>query len=161
MWAAQTRALAKIPNSGMIVCNDISEAGTKYEVHPRDKRNVGERLARLALARTYGVKGIVGSSPMMQSLAREGDSLIVTFSDPGEGLRTRDGGVSNSWELAGAAGSFVPAEALVSGATVIVRAASVERPIAVRLGWRSDSNCNLVNSTGLPALPFSAAVETR
>ena len=56
---------------------------------------------------------------------------------------------------------FALDEALVSGTAVIVRAASVERPIAVGLGWRSDSNSNLVNSNGLPALPFSAALETR
>jgi sialate O-acetylesterase len=66
MWQAQTRALTKIPRSGMIICNDISEPGTRYEVHPRDKRNVGKRLARLALVRTYGVKGMINASPMME-----------------------------------------------------------------------------------------------
>jgi sialate O-acetylesterase len=158
MWQAQTRALAKIPRSGMIICNDISEPGTRYEVHPRDKRNVGERLARLALARTYGVKGLIDASPMMESVTRDGRRAIVTFSTPGEGLKTRDGKPSDSWELAGADGKFVPATAEVSGVKVALTAASVDQPAFVRLGWESDSNCNLVNSAALPAMPFSAAV---
>lgn len=159
MWQAQTRALAKIPHSGMIVCNDISEPGTRYEVHPRDKKNVGERLARLALARTYGVKGTVDASPMMQSVVREGSRVIVTFSTPGAGLKTRDGKASDSWELAGADGKFVPATAEISGTKVTVTAPGVNQPASVRLGWKPDSNCNLVNSEGLPAMPFSAAVQ--
>jgi sialate O-acetylesterase len=159
IWAAQTRALVKIPKSGMIVCNDISEPGTRYEVHPRDKKNVGERLARLALVRTYGVKGTIDSSPMMQSVAREGNRVVVTFSSPGEGLKTRDGKLSDSWEVAGAVGKCVPAKAEISGSNVIVTAAGVSAPASVRLGWASDSNCNLVNSAGLPAMPFQSAVQ--
>lgn len=158
MWQAQTRALAKIPRSGMIVCNDISEPGTRYEVHPRDKRNVGERLARLALVRTYGVEGMIDASPMMESVARDGSRVIVTFSTPGAGLETRDGRPADSWELAGTDGRFVPAAAEVAGARVSVTAAGVAEPVAVRLGWQSDSDCNLVNSAGLPALPFTATI---
>jgi sialate O-acetylesterase len=158
MWQAQTRALAKIPHSGMIVCNDISEPGTPYEVHPRDKKNVGERLARLALVRTYGVKGLIDASPMMQSVTREGRRVIVTFSSPGDGLKTRDSQPSDSWEIAGPDGKFAPAQADVVGAKVILTAAGIDHPAAVRLAWRSDSNCNLVNSEGLPAMPFTAVV---
>lgn len=155
MWEAQTRALAKLPSSGMIVCNDISEPGTIYEVHPRDKKNVGERLARLALVRTYGVKGMVDSSPMMESVTGDGNRIIVTFSAVGDGLKTRDEKPSDSWEIAGDDGKFVAANAEVSGAKVIVTANGVNQPVAVRLGWKSDSNCNLVNSEGLPAMPFT------
>ncbi|MEK0447902.1 MAG: hypothetical protein RL088_170 [Verrucomicrobiota bacterium] len=158
MWEAQTRALAKIPQSGMIVCNDIAEPGTRFEVHPRDKRNVGERLARLALARTYGVKGIIDASPMMQSVARDGARIIVTFSTPGEGLKTRDAKPADSWEIAGADGKFLPAKAEISGAKVIVSADGIAEPRTVRLGWKSDSNCNLTNSAGLPAMPFTATI---
>ena len=158
MWDAQTRALAKIPKSGLIVSNDLSEPGTKYEVHPRDKKNVGERFARLALSRTYGVKGIVDSSPMMLSVAREANRVAVTFSTPGEGLKTRDGKPSDSWEIAGTDGKYMPATAEISGATVTVSAVGVTEPASVRLGWKSDSNCNLVNSAGLPALPFQATI---
>jgi sialate O-acetylesterase len=159
IWQAQTRALAKIPHSGMVVCNDISEAGTRYEVHPRDKRSVGERLARLALVRTYGVQGMVDSSPMMQSVTREPGRVVVTFSSPGEGLRTRDNQPSTLWELAGADGKFNPARAEIVGAKVFLEAADVPHPVAVRFGWKSDSNSNLINSAGLPALPFTAAIQ--
>jgi sialate O-acetylesterase len=158
MWQAQTRALTKITGSGMIVCNDISEPGTRYEVHPRDKRTVGERLARLALARTYGLGGIMDSSPMLESVARRGSGVEVTFSSAGSGLRTRDNQPSDSWEIAGPDGKFVPARADISGATVTVASEGVAAPVTVRLGWRCDSNCNLTNSAGLPALPFSAPV---
>lgn len=159
MWAAQTRALGKIPHSGMIVCNDISEPGTRFEVHPRDKKNVGERLARLALVRTYDVKGLIDASPMMQSVTRDGNRIVVTFSTPGDGLKTRDGKPSDSWELAGDDGRFVPATAEISGAKVIITAETVPHPTTVRLGWKSDSNCNLINSASLPAMPFSAAAQ--
>ena len=159
MWPAQVRALTKIPKSGMIVCNDISEPERgEGGIHPRDKKNVGERLARLAFVRTYGVKGMVDASPMMESVARDGNRVVVTFSTPGEGLKTRDGKPADSWEIAGADGKFVPATAEILGAKVTVSAAGVTVPAAVRLGWKSDSNCNLVNSAGLPAMPFSSAV---
>jgi sialate O-acetylesterase len=159
MWAAQTRALTKIPNSAMIVCNDIAEPGTPNEVHPRDKKNVGERLARLALSRTYGVAAMVDSSPMMQSVRRYGNEVSVVFSSAGDGLRTRDGNAPDSWELAGADGKYVAASAEIAAGTVRLKAPEVERPVSVRLGWRSDSNCNLVNSAGLPAMPFSVTLE--
>jgi sialate O-acetylesterase len=96
---------------------------------------------------------------MMESVTRESNRVIVTFSTPGEGLKTRDGKPSDTWEIAGADGKFVPATAEISGAKVIVSAAGVTAPVSVRLGWKPDSNCNLVNSAGLPAMPFSSAVQ--
>ena len=159
MWPAQVRALSKIQKSGMIVCNDISESERgEGGIHPRDKKNVGERLSRLAFVRTYGMKGLIDASPMMESVTRENSRVIVTFSTPGEGLTTRDGKPSDSWEIASADGKFVPATAEISGAKVIVSAVGVTAPVSVRLGWAPDSNCNLVNSAGLPAMPFQAAV---
>lgn len=159
MWEAQTRALAKIPNSGMIVCNDISEPGTRFEVHPRDKKSVGERLARLALGRTYGFSTMVDSSPMMHSVTRAQNRVTVVFSSVGEGLRTRDGNPPDSWEIAGEDGKHVAAIARISDATVTLTAPGVDHPVSVRLGWKPDSNCNLINSAGLPALPFRFAFQ--
>lgn len=159
MWTAQARALSRIPDSGMIVCNDISEPGRgEGGIHPRDKKSVGERLARLALVRTYGVKGMVDASPMMRSVTRDGNRAVVTFSTPAEGLKTRDGKAPDSWELAGPDGKFVPATAVCAGDRVIVTADGITEPAAVRLGWRPDSDCNLTNGAGLPALPFTAAI---
>jgi hypothetical protein len=154
MWEAQTRAMNRIPKSGMIVCNDISDG----DIHPADKKNVGERLARLALVRTYGVKSILDSSPFWKKVERDGHRVVVTFSPVGDGLQTRDGKSPDSWEIAGADGKFVVATALISGDRVVVSAPSVDVPERVRLGWNGESNCNLVNSAGLPAMPFSAVV---
>jgi sialate O-acetylesterase len=109
--------------------------------------------------RTYGVQGMVDSSPMMQSVTREPGRVVVTFSSPGEGLRTRDNQPSTLWELAGADGKFNPARAEIVGAKVFLEAADVPHPVAVRFGWKSDSNSNLINSAGLPALPFTAAIQ--
>lgn len=160
MWRSQTQAVANIPNSGMIVSNDISMAGSPEPVaiHPPDKRSVGERLARLALVRTYGEQGMVDASPMMLSVGRDGSRVVVTFSSLGDGLTTRDGMPSDSWEIAGPDGAFVPATAEIDRDRVIVSAGAVAEPAQVRLGWGPDSNCNLVNSAGLPALPFTATV---
>ena len=155
IWEKQTLAMRRIPDSGMIVCNDIVDG----DIHPRNKKDVGERLARLALARTYNVKGIIDSSPFMKSVAREGRQVVVTFTPVGEGLRTRDGKASDSWEVAGRDGKFVPARAEIAGDRVVVSAESIAQPTAVRLGWSSDSNCNLVNSAGLPAMPFTATIK--
>ena len=160
MWQSQTRALAKIPHSGMSISNDISEAARgEAGIHPRNKKAVGERLARLALVRTYGVKNLIDSSPLMQTVERHGAQVVVTFASAGTGLKTRDGKPSDWWEIAGDDGKFVKAEAVIAGAQVTVSAAAVPLPSQVRLGWKEDSDCNLVNSDDLPAMPFSAAVK--
>lgn len=83
---------------------------------------------------------------------------LPTFSTPGEGLKTRDGKPSDSWEIAGTDSKFVPATAEISGNKVTLTTTSVDQPAFVRLGWKSDSNCNLVNRAPLPAMPFSVAV---
>ena len=160
MWQAQARAVAKMPKSGMIVCNDISmpDSPEPVAIHPPDKRSVGERLARLALVRTYGEQGMVDASPVMLAVGRDGSRAVVTFLSASDGLTTRDDKPSDSWEIAGPDGAFVPATAEIDRDRVIVSAAAVAEPAQVRLGWRPDSNCNLVNSAGLPALPFTATV---
>ena len=159
MWQAQTRALAKISHSGMSISNDISEAARgEAGIHPRNKKAVGERLARLALVRTYGVKDMIDSSPLMQSVERHGAQVVVTFAPAGTSLKTRDGKAADWWELAGADGKFVKADAVIAGNKVTVTAAGVSNPSQVQLGWKEDSDCNLVNSADLPAMPFSAPV---
>ena len=155
MWAKQTAAMNAIPNCGMIVCNDIADG----DVHPVDKKNVGKRLARLALVRTYGARDIIDSSPFMKSVKRDGSRVVVAFAPAGDGLKTRDGKASDSWELAGADGKFVFAQAVIAGDRVLVSAAEIAQPTAIQLGWRDVSNCNLINSAGLPAMPFTANVK--
>jgi hypothetical protein len=155
MWEKQTLAMQHIPNSGMIVCNDIVDG----DIHPRNKKDVGERLARLALVRTYGIQGIMDSSPFMKSVTREGNEVVVMFAHSGEGLQTRDGKASDCWEVAGTDGKLVPACAVIVGDRVRVSAEGITKPTVVRLGWFEHSNCNLINSAGLPAMPFSAKLE--
>ncbi len=159
-WEKQYNATKLIPKSAMIVSNDISEADASlgHAIHPRNKKDVGKRLALLALSRTYGKKGFVDSSPFMQNVVREANKMIVTFSPVGEGLTTRDDKEPDSWEIAGADHKFVAAKAVIQNDKVIVIAKGINTPVTVRLGWKSDSNCNLVNSAGLPAMPFNFKV---
>ena len=160
MWAEQTAAVKMIPNSGMTVSHDISAYGTRAEVHPPNKEDVGERLALLALAKTYGVKDLVYSSPFMKSVNAEGAAAVATFDHVGRGLKTRDGKAPDWWEVAGRdKKTFVRATAVIQNDKVRASADGVDRPTVVRLGWHPHASCNLVNSAGLPAMPFSAEIE--
>jgi sialate O-acetylesterase len=145
----------------MIVSNDISEADASpgRAIHPPNKKDVGLRLARLALSRTYGVDGFVDSSPFMETVQSQCGKIVVTFSHTGSGLKTRDDAEPDSWEIAGTDNKFVKAKAVIDDDQVVVSADGVQSPAAVRLGWAPDSNCNLVNSAGLPAFPFSSRIE--
>lgn len=149
--ALQAEAL-KVPGTGMAVAIDV---GDKTDVHPKNKQAVGDRLARLALARTYG-RDIADSGPNAASATREPDhGLRIRFTDLHGGLTTRDGAAPGGFEIAGADGKFVPAEAVIEGDAVVVRAAEVAEPTAVRYAWASwPERANLQNRAGLPAAPF-------
>jgi sialate O-acetylesterase len=153
-WAelreAQAMALA-LPNTGMAVIIDIGEA---EDIHPRNKRDVGLRLARLALKRTYNRAEIVDSGPCYRAHAVEGNTIRVQFNGADGGLHTRDGGAIVGFALAGADRKFVWAQARIEGDTVIVWNEAVPRPIAVRYAWADNPVCNLTNGAGLPAAPF-------
>ncbi len=151
-WEAQTRAL-EIPHTGMIVTTDL--VANLHDIHPTNKRDVGLRLARLALADTYGRRDLVAHSPSFVALkeARDG-TLELTFKDVGDGLKTRDGKPPSDFMIAGVDQRFVPAEARLAGDRVIVSAAEVKAPVAVRFAWSEVATPNLVNSAGLPAIPF-------
>ena len=150
MWEAQTRCL-EIPNTGMAVTVDI---GDPADIHPRNKRDVGERLALWALARTYGRKDLVFSGPLYRSASNEGGAIRIRFDHVGGGLISRDGGPLSWFEIAGTDRHFVPAEALIDGDTVVVRANEVADPAAVRFSWHMEARPNLCNREGLPASPF-------
>ncbi len=149
--AMQAEAL-KLPKTGMAVAIDV---GDKKDVHPKNKQAVGDRLARLALARTYG-RDIADSGPSAREATREPEqALRVKFADLHGGLATKGGGAPGGFEIAGADGKFVPAEATIEGDAVVVRAVEVSEPKAVRYAWASwPENANLVNAAGLPAAPF-------
>jgi sialate O-acetylesterase len=149
----QRRLLNEIPNSGMAVSSDV---GAKDDVHPRDKRTVGERLARWALHHVYGQRQLVPSGPLPTEAKASGGAVVVRF-EHGKGLRTRDGQPVREVEVAGADGVFAAAEAEIRGETLIIRAQ--QRSKKVRYGWVPWSLGNLVNGEGLPASTFEIEVE--
>jgi sialate O-acetylesterase len=151
-WAelreAQTMTLRE-PQSGMAVTIDI---GDENDIHPRNKLDVGRRLAAWALARTYG-EDVVASGPLFDRYTVEGDKVRIRFKY-GAGLKTIDGGAVKGFAIAGEDHRFVWAEARIDGDTVIVSSPMVSKPAAVRYGWADNPIVNLYNNAGLPASPF-------
>lgn len=150
-WAelreAQTMTLA-LPNTGMAVIIDIGES---TDIHPKNKWDVGKRLALNALAKTYG-RDVEYAGPMYREVTTEGAALRVHF-DHAAGLTSRETTLSG-FAIAGADRVFYPASAVIDGATVLVSSPSVPAPVAVRYGWAEDPVCTLYNAAGLPASPF-------
>jgi sialate O-acetylesterase len=145
---SQEQAL-QLPHTGMIVTTDIGQADHS---HPTNKREFGERMADLVLAREYGAGGAV-DGPRYKSLLLLGNALAIRF-DHADGLKTTDGKPPAEFLIAGADQQFVPAEARIEGNSVIVLSTSIPQPVAVRYTWSGNPKVNLVNSTGLPTPPF-------
>ena len=152
-WEAQAAAQS-IPNTGMAVINDI---GNLKDIHPKNKQDVGHRLALLALARTYGSNNVLCSGPVFKSMNIEGDKLRVNFDCAGSGLAARDGQPLDWFEIIDAdEGGFVKAGAQIDGAGVVLAAPEVKHPVAMRYAWSMLAEPHLVNSEGLPAGAFRA-----
>jgi sialate O-acetylesterase len=151
-WAflreAQTKTLS-VSKTGQAVIIDI---GDVRDIHPRNKKDVGRRLARLALARDYGFK-IVDSGPVMAKAEREGAGFRVTFTEAHGGLIAPLNELVG-FELAGEDQVFKPATAVIEKDTVVVMSAEVPEPVAVRYAWRNAPLAGLFNKEGLPAVPF-------
>ncbi|MDH3254134.1 MAG: 9-O-acetylesterase [Acidobacteriota bacterium] len=151
-WAelreAQAMALS-LPATGMAVAIDI---GTAADVHPKNKQEVGNRLARLALKRVYGEE-IVDSGPLYRQMSREESRIRLAFDHAQGGLEAK-GGALTGFTLAGEDQAFFPAEARIEDDTVVVWSGEVSDPVAVRYGWADNPDCNLYNAAGLPASPF-------
>jgi sialate O-acetylesterase len=149
-WEAQTKALS-IPHTGMAVITDT--AANPADIHPTNKKDVGLRLACLALARTYGRKEVADSGPVMKEFIIKGRNVGLKF-EHADGLKSRDGQPLTEFTIAGADRVFHPAEARISNGNVVVSSNKVDKPVAVRLGWHERANPNLVNAAGLPARAF-------
>jgi len=152
LWVAQQHAL-KIPRTGMAVTMDI---GDPADIHPRNKSEVGRRLALWALADTYGKPGIVKSGPLFEKFEPAGDSIRVRFSHAPSGLATRDGQPPSHFEVAGPDWDFKPATAEISASEPVVtlRSDVVKAPVMVRFAWHQNAEPNLMNREGLPAAAF-------
>ncbi|UCS93352.1 sialate O-acetylesterase [Echinicola marina] len=156
-WAelreAQNMTLA-LPKTGQAVITDIGEA---FDIHPRNKKDVGIRLAHTALNVAYG-KDVLPSGPVFEKLEKQGKQMVLSFSHIGRGLSTQDSSkyaYVKGFAIAGEDKEFVWAQAYISGEKVIVWSDKVEDPVAVRYGWANNPmEINLVNSDGLLASPF-------
>lgn len=152
-WAelreAQLMTLA-VPNTGMATIIDIGEAD---DIHPKNKQDVGKRLALWALAKTYR-KELVYTGPLYQSMEIKGNQIILHFDHIGGGLVAASDEPLKGFAIAGADRKFVWADARIEGDTVVVSSDQVSEPVAVRYAWADNPVCNLYNEDGLPASPF-------
>jgi sialate O-acetylesterase len=146
---SQAAALA-LPGTRMITTIDLGQA---WDLHPRNKPVVADRLADLVLDREYGRKSWPGEATFAGA-SREPGALRISFRGAEAGLKTRDGQPPAEFEVAGEDRVFHPAQARIEGATVRVSAAPVANPVAVRYAWRSAPRVNLVHRGGIPVAPF-------
>jgi sialate O-acetylesterase len=153
LWEAQVASL-KIPHTGMAVTTDLVDNITN--IHPKNKKDVGHRLARWALAKDYKKTDLVYSGPLFKEHKVEGNQIRVSFAHTASGLKSADGKALTDFEIAGEDGNFVPASANVDGKQVVVSAENVSAPKHVRFAWKNIAQPNLMNSEGLPASPFSS-----
>ncbi len=152
-WAelreAQTMTLS-LPNTDMAVIIDIGEAA---DIHPRNKQDVGLRLALPALAKLHGFKNLVYSGPIYKSMKVEKGNVRISFNHVGGGLVVH-GKKLEGFSIAGKDKKFVWADARIEGSTVVVSNPQVTKPVALRYAWAENPPCNLFNSSDLPASPF-------
>jgi sialate O-acetylesterase len=139
-----------LPNTGMAVIIDIGEADN---IHPKNKQDVGKRLALWALAKNYR-KDIVYSGPLFKSMKVEGNKAILSFDYNGSGLMAKGSGKLEGFAIAGEDRKFVWADADIEGDKVVVSSDKVSVPVSVRYAWADNPVCNLYNNEGLPASPF-------
>ena len=157
-WAqfrqSQLEALS-VPNTGMAVAID---AGEWNDIHPLDKKDVGDRLALWARHLAYGERDLVCSGPVYLSGTVEGNKIIISFTNTGSGLAVKDGGDLYYFSIAGADKRYVWAKATIKGDKVVVWSDAVPNPVSVRYAWANNpEGANLCNKEGLPASPFETS----
>lgn len=152
IWEAQAAIEKTVPKTGMAIINDIGNLG---DIHPGNKSIVGERLALLALNRTYGKTEVVCASPEMKDMKLEGNTLVLEFKNA-KSLKTRDGKSPDWFEVAGGDGVFHKASAKIEGIKIILESPEVKKPYAVRFAWHMLAEPNLQNEAGLQLGAFRA-----
>ena len=140
----------ELRQTGMAVINDI---GNPVDIHPKNKQDVGDRLALAARHLAYKEQQLVFSGPEFQQATTEGGKMRVWFKRTGGGLKAK-GDILKGFDVAGADRRFYPAEAKIEGNTVVVSSPSVTAPLAVRYAWASNPDANLYNAAGLPTSVF-------
>jgi sialate O-acetylesterase len=152
-WAelreAQALTARTVPHSGLAVAIDIGDA---KDIHPKNKAEVGRRLALCALADAYKQKGEF-SGPWFKGVKSRGDRLELSFDHVDGGLVAK-GDKLEGFAVAGEDRKFVWANAVIEGKQVVVSSPAVAKPVAVRYAWDINPVCNLYNQAGLPAVPF-------
>jgi sialate O-acetylesterase len=150
-WAelreAQTMTLS-LPNTGQAVIIDIGEGA---DIHPKNKQDVGRRLARLALHKDYG-QNLIDSGPTFDSMSIDGDTVRIHFKNAAGGLVFKE--KPTGFAVAGEDQKFVWADAKIQGETVVLKSPAVPNPVAVRYAWANNPEVSLYNKANLPACPF-------
>ena len=156
-WAelreAQTLTAMNVPNSGQSITIDIGEAN---DIHPKNKQEVGRRLALVAMAGAYHKKNVAHSGPVYDSMKVDGDTVRLSFKYTQGGLLAQgpDAPAVKGFAVAGDDRKWYWADARIDGESVVVRSDKVSRPVAVRYAWANNPVCNLYNRANLPAVPF-------
>jgi sialate O-acetylesterase len=152
-WAelreAQAFTASTVPNTGLAVAIDV---GDPNDIHPTNKKPVGERLALIALAKEYG-KTVTCSGPVYRQMQREGSAIRLSFDHTDGGLAVH-GEKLAEFSIAGADRKWHWADAKIDGNQIIVSSPEVTDPVAVRYAWQSNPAATLFNGAGLPAVPF-------
>ncbi len=147
---AQTKTLA-LHQTGMAVTTDLG--GDTTDIHPKNKKDVGIRLAKLALVKNYGVSVSGALSPMYKSISIQGNMAIVLLENVGTGLM-QEGKTVTGFFIAGPDKKFYPAVARISGSSVIVSSEDVSSPVAVRYAFSNTAIGNVYSREGMPLSPF-------
>jgi len=146
---SQRKILRQVNNTGMVVISDISDT---IDIHPKDKKSVGTRLANLALANTYKTNSNLVNGPLFKGLKTDKNKLIVSF-DYADGLYFKNKKM-NQFEIAGSDGRFYPAEVLIKNDEVVLTSKKVAVPLKVRFAWGNTIQSDLYNKANLPASCF-------
>ena len=157
-WMLVREAMLKslrLPQTGMAITVDVGETG---DIHPKNKQDVGKRLAFWALGDVYEKKGVATSGPLPAGHQVRGNRIIVSFTHCDGGLQAK-GGELTGFEIAAADKEWKAARARIDGETVVVTHPEVNKPVAVRYAWAAAPVCNLYNGAGLPASPFRTGDE--
>ena len=143
----------EVPNTGMAITIDV---GDEKDIHPKNKQDVGDRLARVALHKTYGKTGFAWCGPVYKTCEFRGGKAYITFDTGGAPLAVKDGGEIVGFALTGMNGVPVKADAVIHGTdTLVVSAPTVKEPVIVHYAWATNPvGVNLANAGGLPASPF-------